>query len=332
MFIDRTKSNGEHYYYLRQWANDGSKTNLMNYGRQMPEFSEPDLRLGFSEDQLQSIDTASVDLIIDDPPYGNTQANWDQEPDWPELASELHRVLKDDGQIVVFGRQPTLMPVYNSFTENGFEFRFELIWKKENNPWVSNHQPIPIHENIHVFKKKQAKVGSLTFNTEDIRREGVSVCSKCREKHQLGSYDLTITDERKSQTQGGWQEEYEQHGDESRYPISYIDRDVLEFTSVGGFSDEYKGYAGQKPIPLIRWLLIAMSERGDRILDPHAGSATTHMASIPLCRESVGFEVNPARFKTAQKRVEALIDEVRDLKHCSVTAAEPSASESPADD
>jgi len=306
------------YYTLIESRPDGDDKRLAEFGKKRPHFHEPDARLGLCEDELETISSESVDLLVDDPPYGTTLAEWDEEPDWRWLAEKYHRVLADDGQVVVFGKQPSLMPVYNAFTENGFEFRFELIWKKQNNPWVSDQQPIPIHENIFVFKKTAAKVGDLTFNTEEIRRDGVFVCPKCDGKLNRGSYSVPRGNGQKSETQGGWQEVYRGEGSEDRYPISFIDRDVLEFTSVGGWSDEYTGYAGQKPLDLLSWLITAMSERGDTVLDPHMGSASTLMACVPLCRESIGFEADPQRYKTAEDRVAPLLDDLRGLKHAEV--------------
>jgi site-specific DNA-methyltransferase (adenine-specific) len=332
MYVNkRPNGRGKSYYRLRT-KDSGDRMTIAEFGREKPQFRCPDLRLGFCEEQLQTVESGSVDLIIDDPPYGTTQADWDKEPDWGLLAEEFHRVLADDGQIIVFGKQPSLMPVYNSFTDHGFDFRFELIWKKQNNPWVSDQQPIPIHENIFIFKKSSTKVSDLTFNTEDIKRDGVSVCPRCEDETDLGSYSVTRTNDGKSETQGGWQEVYESSGGEERHPISFLDRDVLEFTSVTGSSDEYTGYAGQKPIALLRWLLIAMSERGDTVLDPHMGSASTQVASIPLCRSSIGFEADPKRYKTAENRVEEILDELRDLKHADVIPSEQSKAEPAADD
>jgi len=305
------------YYTLGEYV-DGERRRLMNYGSKKPQFREPDARLGFCEDQLETVADESVDLLIDDPPYGTTRAEWDEEPDWAELAEQYHRVLADNGQVVVFGKQPSLIPVFNKFTDNGFEFRFELIWKKQNNPWVSDQQPIPIHENIFVFKKSATKVSELTFNTEDIKRDGVFVCPKCEREVNRGSYSVPRGDERKSESQGGWKEVFQGEGGEDRYPISFIDRDVLEFTSVGGFSDEYTGYAGQKPVALLRWLILAMSERGDRVLDPHAGSASTGVAALPLCRETVLFEAEPKRHKTAEERLREHVDEFTELTHAEV--------------
>jgi len=339
MYVNK-RSNGRDevgYYRLRSTDSDGQRKTVTEYGRQKPVFREPKMNLGLCEDQLETVADGSADLLLDDPPYGTTRAEWDEEPDWEQLAGQYHRVLADDGQVVVFGKQPSLMPVHNAFTDNGFEFRFELIWKKQNNPWVSDQQPIPIHENIFVFKKSSAAVGDLTFNTDDIRRDGVFVCPKCEEQVNRGSYSVPRGDERKSESQGGWDEVFQAEGGEDRYPISFIDRDVLEFTSVGGFSDEYTGYAGQKPVALLRWLILAMSERGERVLDPHAGSASTGVAALPLCREAVLFEADPGRYKTAEERVREHVDELAGLKHAEVIAADEwlsaeDAPQAPADD
>jgi len=314
------KPSGNELFYLLE-GKRGKEVSVAAFGHESPEFRRPDMRLGFCEEQLQTVESNSVDLIIDDPPYGTTQADWDEEPDWDLLAEEFHRILTDDGQVVVFGKQPSLMPVYNSFTGHGFDFRFELIWKKQNNPWVSDQQPIPIHENIFIFKKSKTQVSDLTFRTEEVKRDGVFVCPRCEDEMNLGAYNVSRTNEGKSETQGGWQEVYEASGGEDRHPISFIDRDVLEFTSVGGWSDEYTGYAGQKPIALLRWLLIAMSERGDTVLDPHMGSASTQVAAIPLCRSSIGFELDPSRYRTAQDRVDELLDDLSGLKHADVVPA-----------
>lgn len=313
----RSNGSGREYYRLRQNVG-GDRVTIAEFGRAKPRFRKPDLRLGFCEDELEGVADGSVDLLIDDPPYGTTQANWDAEPDWDELAEQYDRVMADDATLVVFGKQPSLIPVYNAFTDGPFDFRFEMIWKKQNNPWVSDQQPIPIHENIFVFAKTGTKAGELTFNTEEVKRDGVFVCPKCEETVNRGAYSQTRTNEGKSETQGGWQEVYESEVGEERHPISFIDRDVLEYTSVGGWSDEYTGYAGQKPIGLLRWLIIAMSERGDTVLDPHMGSASTPVAAIPLCRDSIGFEVNPERFKIAEERVEGVLDDLRGLKHAVV--------------
>jgi hypothetical protein len=287
------------------------------------------------------------------------------------------RVLADDGTLVIFGKQPSLIPVYNVFTDHGFDFRFELIWKKHTNPWVSDSTPIPIHENIFVFAKSGTKAESLTFQTEQIRREGAFWCPNCRERENRGSYTVRRNNEDKSQTQGGWQDEYDAEGGSDRFPISYLDdhildatalpsyesiddyiegvdadtaanrlrqmaelieetgntNDVLEAKGIGGSHAEYMGYAAQKPTDLLSWLVLAMSEQGDTVLDPHMGSGSTPAACIPLCRDSIGIEVNPERYQDAKKRIDETMNELRGLKHATVESADNSTGQpTPGDD
>jgi DNA modification methylase len=366
MYVKEKQQNSEARYYLaeREWTNgaQGDESIICAYGKQKPTFTYPDCRHGLAENHLPDIADGSVDLIIDDPPYGTTQATWDNEPEWADIADRYHRVLADDGTLVVFGKQPSLIPVYNVFTEHNFDFRFELIWKKHTNPWVSSQAPIPIHENIFVFAKSGTKAGDLTFNTDQIRREGAFWCPNCRETKSKGSYTVCRNNDDKSQTQGGWQEEYESEGGTDRYPISYIDdhvldatalpsyetideyvdtndpteaaqrlrqmadmieetgttNDVLEAKSVGGSHPEYMGYAAQKPTDLLSWIILAMTNRGDTVLDPHMGSGSTLAASIPLARESIGIEVNPERFNDTVDRVDGIMTELKGLKHADV--------------
>jgi len=69
-------SEGGPYYALGEYV-DGTRHRLVTFGSEKPLFVEPDMRLGFCEEQLQTVESNTVDLIIDDPPYGTTQADWD---------------------------------------------------------------------------------------------------------------------------------------------------------------------------------------------------------------------------------------------------------------
>lgn len=366
----KQKINKERYYLAKRVRENGEQAEeqiICSYGKDKPHFTSPDLYNGpcenyldSSQDDTKTIPDGSVDLLIDDPPYGTTQAQWDKEPEWARVADMYRRVLADDGTLVIFGKQPSLIPIYNVFTNHGFDFRFEMIWKKQNNPWVSSQAPIPLHENIFVFCKSGTKAGDLTFNTEKIKRDGVFVCPACEDSEQRGSYSLTRTNEGKSETQGGWDDAYEVEGDSDRFPVSYLDdhildatalpsypnltdytddaddvaktlrmmaqaiedgadaRDVLEFNSVGGPHPEYMGYAGQKPTDLLSWIVLAMSEMGDTVLDPHMGSGSTPAACIPLCRDAIGMEIDPERYQDSQERVNDILSELEGLKHATV--------------
>ena len=63
----------------------------------------------------------------------------------------------------------------------------------------------------------------------------------------------------------------------------------------------------QKPLTLIRRLVLASTEMGGVVLDPFIGSGTTAVAALMEKRHFIGFETNKEYFDIAQQR----IDEVR---------------------
>jgi len=301
MYVKKVRQKrGYNNYYLAEKVRIGNKLKeniLLSYGRQPPTFYKPILYNDLCENRSQELEEKSVDLIIDDPPYSLTQLPWDIEPDWGELAYLYDRVLKDNGLIYIFGKQPMLTDVAIAFSKY-FDFRFEIIWNKKNNPWVSNYKPIVIHENIYVFKKKKTPATETNFKIKEVGEKGKP-------------YNINMTAERKPNTQGKFTKEIQQVSNGLRYPTS-----ILEIPRPIG--DEYIGYPTQKPEKLISWIIHASSDRGGLFLDPHGGSASTLLASIFLCRKAIGIEVSRDAVKSAQERIDKKINKVERLKNCYV--------------
>ena len=247
-------------------------------------FHRPSLIKGSCEDYLKTLPNASVDLIIDDPPYGMTELGWDKAPDWKQLATLYHNVLTENGLVYIFGKQPSLIEVYNKFSKL-FDFRFELIWNRNNVPWSSNFKPLSTHENIFVFCKKGTPVESTKFYIKNVMTEGKPY-SKLRK--------------RKSPTHNhkAYQDTYLAETGARRYPKS-----ILELPPPIGNKREYIGYPTQKPLELIRWILHASTKIDDVVLDPHAGSGTTLLAALSLSRKSIGIELHLEAYNIASKRI-----------------------------
>jgi len=263
------QQSGKAHYYLR---NDDGEI-VCCYGTEPPTFQWPTFPAEpttcesyLSTENGVQIEDGEVDLIIDDPPYGTTQATWDKEPQWAEVADMYHRVLADDGTLVVFGKQPSLIPVYNVFTDHGFDFRFELIWKKRNNPWVSNSMPIPIHENIFVFCKSTAKATELSFDTDAIERRAELWCPNCEQTKSRGSYSVKRTHGAANTLGDGWEDVYESESSNMRFPVSYLDEFVLDATALPSYDrlDQYVEKSENKsPAEILRYMadLIEETER-----------------------------------------------------------------------
>ena len=55
---------------------------------------------------IKSIQDKSIDAIITDPPYGTTACKWDSVIPFKPMWTQLNRIIKDNGAIVLFGSEP----------------------------------------------------------------------------------------------------------------------------------------------------------------------------------------------------------------------------------
>lgn len=70
----------------------------------------------------------------------------------------------------------------------------------------------------------------------------------------------------------------------------------------------------QKPVQLYMWIYDLFAKPGDRILDTHAGSASSAIAAWELNHPYIGIEINPDYFDKAVERLEKHISTHPKLK------------------
>lgn len=63
-------------------------------------------------------------------------------------------------------------------------------------------------------------------------------------------------------------------------------------------------HPAQKPLDLIKYLILKVTKPGDLILDPFMGSGTTGVAALQTSRRFVGCEISPDYFTIAHRRIE----------------------------
>ena len=104
-------------------------------------------------EQMKSIGSGSVDAIICDPPYGTTACKWDSVIPFEPMWEQLHRIIKPNGAIVLFGSEPFSSALRMSNIKN---YRYDWIWEKTkaSSPQLANKMPMKRHENISIFYKK----------------------------------------------------------------------------------------------------------------------------------------------------------------------------------
>ena len=81
-----------------------------------------------------------------------------------------------------------------------------------------------------------------------------------------------------------------------KYPTN-----VLPFDKV---DEQEVKHPTQKPVDLLRYLILTYSNEGDTILDATIGSGTTAVAALMEKRHFIGFETNKEYFDIAQRRID----------------------------
>ena len=81
--------------------------------------------------------------------------------------------------------------------------------------------------------------------------------------------------------------------------------DVWEIGVIAPVSRERTGYPSQKPEALLERLILALSDEGEIVLDPYAGSGTTLAVAARLGRTFVGIDQSEVALGIATNRLEA---------------------------
>lgn len=227
--------------------------------------------------EMQSIPDKSIDMILCDLPYGTTACKWDVIIPFDKLWEQYRRIIKDNGAIVLFGKQPFTSRLILSNLEM---YRYELIWEKSRvgNNMQLGKQPASIHENIVVFYKQYPTFNEIKFQVDEKyidKRKSIRNSTYSKSEHYQGEMIRTKDD--------GW-----------RHPQS-----ILPFNSVW----QRGMHPTQKPVALLEYLIKTYSNEGETILDNCMGSCSTGVACVNTKRNFIGIELNDEYFAIAEKRV-----------------------------
>ena len=87
-----------------------------------------DLRYGDCLEVMKEIPDESVDLILCDLPYGTTKCKWDIVIPFDKLWEQYNRLIKENGAIVLFGKEPFSSQLRMS---NLQMYKYDWIWVKD---------------------------------------------------------------------------------------------------------------------------------------------------------------------------------------------------------
>lgn len=191
--------------------------------------------------------------------------------------TELNRVVKKDGNILIFGTDPFSSQLINSNIKN---FKYDWFWKKNKSTNFLNakKQPLRNIERISVFNSGKyfpqktsghKPVNSFTKNTGDGDTLG---------KTKLG---------------------YKGGGSTERYPTQFLEFNVVNNDNSG----EERIHPSQKPTELLEYLIKTFSKEKQTVLDFTFGSGSCAIAALQNNRSFIGIELDKDYFKKTIARI-----------------------------
>ncbi len=238
---------------------------------------------------LEAAAPASVDLVVADPPYAMGKAAWDRFASrddylawtqrWVEAA---RRALRPTGSLYVMGWSETLAEVLVAVGGRWHAVRW-LVWFYRNkanlkDDWGRSHESI-----LHLRNGPRC-----TFETDAVRipYNAHTVRYPERTQAETSQYGGARANDR-------W----------SPHPLGARPRDVLEVPVLCNGTAEKTAHPTQKPVQLVRKLVLASSRAGELVVDPFGGSGTTAVVAEATGRRWVACELEPSYVALAARRL-----------------------------
>ena len=223
-------------------------------------------------DIMPLIPDKSVQLILADLPFNTekrtTWNDWDKKIDLIKLWENYDRVLVDNGCVILFG--------YGLFAHqlalSSKAYKYDLIWQKNRGTGFLNCKRMPLSdfENILIFYNKQC-----TYNPQMKEGKPYKITKGSLSSNYAKTDKIVIT-----------------KNEGLRYP-----------TRILNFANEPKPiHPTQKPLELIKYLILTYSNENDMVLDNTMGSGTTCLAAKKLNRKFIGIEKEPKYYEIACRR------------------------------
>ena len=227
-----------------------------------------------------------ADAVVTDPPYGITGCEWDKDIDLSFLWSYANL-------IVSFAEEPFT----SKLLFNNKYFKEKLIWEKHRAANFVNAKirHLKYSEEIIVMAKS-----AYTFNPQmqprisnRVRQAQKGTSKQWRTKGS--EKDICLNTLYPPRDWGTFDANW-------KYPSN-----ILRFPGVVSTAREKTEHPTQKPLSLMKYLILTYSNKEQTVLDPFMGSGTTGVACAELGRGFLGIEINKKYFDIACKRIKEAV-------------------------
>lgn len=236
--------------------------------------------------EMAKLQPNSIDMIFADPPYNLSNGGFSvmsgkrvsvNKGDWDKSSGldddiDFHikwimacqRVLKPTGTIWISGTYHSIYQCGYALQKIGFHILNDISWFKPNaTPNIGCRCFAAAHETI-IWAKK-SKDSKHTFNYRIMKSyDEVKDIIKNTGKQMRSVWSISTTPKREK---------------------------------------TFGKHPTQKPVELLKRIILSSTNEGDLILDPFSGSGTTGVVCKMLNRDFIGFEVETEFIKLAKKRL-----------------------------
>ncbi|MBD2760054.1 site-specific DNA-methyltransferase [Yimella sp. cx-573] len=236
-----------------------------------PYYQDESVTLYHGDWRELTADDFRADLIVTDPPYGETSLSWDRWPSgWPALAARHADAMWCFGSMRMFLEQRT------DFAD--WRLSQDVVWEKHNGPNAANDRFARVHEHaLHWYRGPWSDVHHIAPTTSDATPR--TVRRKAKAAHWQGARGASVY----TSQDGG----------------PRLMRSVLYERSMHGSAINET----EKPVPLLEPLIEYGCPSGGLVVDFHAGSASTLVAARRIGRRAVGFELRESQCEQAALRL-----------------------------
>jgi site-specific DNA-methyltransferase (adenine-specific) len=252
-----------------------------------PHFKDDNfvLYLGDSIALLSQLPESSIDMIFADPPYNLSnggftvhagkmvsvnKGDWDKSKGFDndydfhfQWLAACKRVLKPEGTLWVSGTYHSIYQCGHALQALGYHILNDIAWFKPNaSPNLSCRFFTASHETI-IWARKDKKA-KHAFNYKEMK-------------------------------EGNW-------------PEDALKKPGLQMRSVWSMgtprpSEKIHGkHPTQKPLDLLKRIILSSTKKGDIVLDPFSGSATTGIAAAMHERKYIGIDMDKKYLELSKKR------------------------------
>ena len=199
---------------------------------------------------------------------------------------EMHRILKETGSLYLHCDSTAnhYLKILLDFVFGKNNFRNEIVWYYKK--WASVRKDfVRSHDTILRYTKSQEYTHNQLYNPRaesTLRRFGSKkIMSGAKDDYGKRIPSITL--------------------DEDSVGVKMSD--VWEIPIIAPSSKERTGYPTQKPLALLKRVILASSNEGDIVMDPFCGCATTCVAAQQLGRQWIGIDIEKQAVKVLVQRL-----------------------------